>query len=133
MGDDAVAVGPKGVGVAGGGERHGVGVAELRLEEGKVVARLEVVAQRLDRPEADVAVAVRLLDEAERREHEPLRPAAGDGRVTRMVRVLLLEDRGEDAADGGKLAGGEEPLDRALADIADAPGGGAVLLEAMRG
>src|ERR1019366_10401412 len=43
MGDHQVAMGPEGLGRANGGELYGVGVAEFRMEEGKIVARLDVV------------------------------------------------------------------------------------------
>ena len=46
------------------------------VEEGEVVGRLDVVAERLERPDHDVAMAVPVADLRVRLEHEPLRPVA---------------------------------------------------------
>ncbi len=102
-----------------------VGVGNLLVEDGEVARRLEVVAERLDRPVDDVAVAVGRLHLAEPVEHEPLRPVAG-------CPVLVRVDEPEQVAQRARVAGGDEELGRALADVAHAPGGAAVLLEPVR-
>ena len=130
--DDAIAVSPDRFEGAGGGKRLGIGVADRRRQELEIVACFDVVAEGFDRPEADVAVTMGLLNKSEGRKHEPLGPAAGD-RGVMTIWILLLENRREQPADDGEFAGGEQPLDGPLADIAHAPSGAAVLFEAVRG
>ena len=51
------------------------------VEEGEVVGRFEVVAERLQRPDDDVAMAVPVADVRIGLEHEPLRPVAAASRT----------------------------------------------------
>ena len=95
------------------------------VEEGEVVGRLDIVAERLERPDDDVAMAVPVADVGIGLEHEPLRPVAA-----RLV--LLGEDDPQDLLDRRVVLEREQELDRALADVAGAPGGAGVLLEAVR-
>jgi len=126
MGDHAIAVRPECFLRPNGSEVSRVGVAQLGLQEADVVAGLHVVAQRLDRPEADIAMAVRLLDGTERWKHEPLGPAA-------VVGVLLREHGLQKAAHHVVAARGQEPFHRALADVAHTPSRAAILFEPMGG
>src|SRR5687768_13899335 len=90
-----------------------IGIADRLTEKREVVRRFDVVRQRLDRPETDITVTVRLLVRMERTVHEPLRPCA--------VRILLGEDGREDPANSRELAGRQQPFDRSLADVAHTP------------
>ena len=94
------------------------------VEEAEVVGRLDVVAERLERPDDDVAVAVAVADLGVGRQHEPLRPVAAG-------LALLGEDGAQDVLDRRVVLEGEEELDRTLADVAGAPGRAARLLEAV--
>ena len=105
-------------GVGGPLHRVDVGVRDFLVEERQVVRRLEVVAQRLERPVNHVTVAVGLLDLAIPIEHEPLRPVAG-------LRVLVRVDGAKMSRTGAELAGREEVLHGSLADVADTPRGAA--------
>ncbi len=111
--------------IAAGGDGQVVGAPRHRLvEEGAVVGRLDVVAERLERPDDDVAVAVAVADLGVGRQHEPLRPVAAG-------LALLGEDGAQDVLDRRVVLEGEEELDRTLADVAGAPGRAARLLEAV--
>ena len=113
--------------VAAFGRRH-VAVAppgDRLVEEAEIVGRLDIVAERLQRPDDDVAVAVAVADMGVGLEHEPLRPVAA-------VLVLLGEDDREDLAHRRSCSERQQELDRPLADVARAPGGAAVLLEPVR-
>ena len=70
-------------------------------------------------------MAVAVADVRIGRQHEPLRPVAGRFR-------LLGEDEPQDLLDDGVVLEREQELDRPLADVAGAPGGAGVLLEAVR-
>ena len=95
------------------------------VEEREIVRGLDVVAERLERPDDHVAVAVPVPDRAIGLEHEPLRPVA-----TRLV--LLREDDPQDLLDRLVVLERQQELDRALACVARAPRGAPVLLQAMR-
>ena len=95
------------------------------VEEREIVGGLDVVAQRLERPDDHVAVAVPVADLGVGLEHEPLRPVA-----TRLV--LLREDDPQDLLDRRVVLERQQELDRPLADVARAPGRAAVLLQAVR-
>ena len=99
-----------------------VGKGDLAVEEGGVGGVVEVVGGGEEGPDGDVAVAVRRLDVLERRVHVPLGPVAA-------AVVLVGEDVGEEVGGGVGLAAGEQPLERPLAGVADAPGRARVLLE----
>ena len=95
------------------------------VEKREIVRGLDIVAERLQRPDDDVAMAVPVADLRVGLEHEPLRPVA--------ARLLLLrEDDPQDLLDRRVVLEREQELDRALAHVARAPGGAAGLLEAMR-
>ena len=60
----------------GAGEILLVAPGHRLVQEGEVVGRLDIVAQRLQRPDDDVAMGVPVLDLRIGLEHEPLRPVA---------------------------------------------------------
>ena len=95
------------------------------VENGEVVGRLDVVAERLQRPDDHVAMAVPVADLRVGLDHEPLRPVAAR-------RLLLGEDDPHDLPHRRVVLEREQELDRALADVAGAPGSAAELLEAVR-
>ena len=95
------------------------------VEKSQVVSRFDVVAERLQRPHDDVAMAVTVPDLSVRLEHEPLRPVA-----TRFV--LLREHDPQDLLDGLIVLEREEELDRSLAYVARPPCSTGILLQAVR-
>ena len=95
------------------------------IQEPEIARRLDIIAQRLQRPHDDVAVAVPVADLRIRLEHEPLRPVA-------LRFVLLRKDDPQDLPDRGVMLEREQELDRPLADVARAPGRAARLLQTMR-
>ena len=98
---------------------------DLLVEKADVAGRLDIVVERLERPDDDVSVADLILDDRIGFEHEPLRPVAA-----RLV--LLREDDAQDLLDRVVMFQRKEELDRPLADIAGSPGGARVLFEPMR-
>ena len=95
------------------------------VQEREIVRGLDVVAERLERPDDHVAVAVPVAESGVRLEHEPLRPVA-----TRLV--LLREDDPQDLFDRLIVLERQQKFDRPLAHVARAPRRAAVLLQAMR-
>ena len=96
------------------------------VEEAEVARLLDIVAQRLQRPDDDVAMAAAGPDLRIGLEHEPLRPVA----------ALLVSARRRRPSGCPRTVPScsidEEELDRPLADVARAPGGAGVLLEPVR-
>ncbi len=96
--------------------RRAAAPAHLLGKDADIAARLDIVGERLQRPDDDVAMRVAGADVGIGQQHEPLRPV---GRLP----VLLGEERAQDAVHLGVVAHGEQELDRTLTDIARAPGG----------
>ncbi len=104
-----------------------VGVEERhrRVEERGIVRGEQILREREQRPEDDVAVRVAGADAAlALEEHEPLRPVA--------VGILRREDAQQQIAERREAAEREQQLDRPLADVARAPAAARVLLEPAR-
>jgi hypothetical protein len=95
------------------------------VEQARVARRAQVVANRKDRPEDDVAVRVLLPGLRERRQElEGLRPVAAG--------VLRPEDAQQHVAHRVLTAERGEQADRSLAHVARAPGATGELLQAAR-
>src|SRR6185437_1437643 len=95
------------------------------VEDGGIARGGEVLSERDERPEHDVAVRVARADPTlTLEEHEPLRPVA--------VGILIGHDAKHDVAQRLSASQREQHLDRSLTDIARAPTAARVLLEAAR-
>ena len=95
------------------------------VEDRRVAARDQVLAEREQRPEHDVAVRVAGADRGVAlEEHEPLRPVA--------VGALRLHHAQQQVAHRRGVAVREQQLGRALADVARAPAAARELLEPAR-
>ena len=101
--------------------RHAIGF----VEKGKIAGGLDIVAERLERPDDDVAVRLLVLHDGIGFEHEPLRPVAA-------LLVLLSEEDAQDLFDRLIVFERQQEFDRALADVARAPGAAGILFETMR-
>lgn len=123
--DDAVDMGRDRVAALGAGEILLVAPGHRLVQEGHVARGLDVVAQRLQRPDDDVAMGVPVLDRRVGLEHEPLRPVA-------PALVLLGEDGAQHLLRRGVVLQRQQELQRALADVAGAPGAAGVLLQPVR-
>ena len=105
----------------------------LRMEEGqgllqkrRVVRGEEVLGQREQRPEYDVAMGIAGPNGALALEkHEPLRPVA--------VGVLVAKDPHQDVADRLRAAEGEQQFHRALGHVAGTPAAAGILFQTTRG
>ena len=95
------------------------------VEKGEIAGRFDVVAQRLQRPDDDVAMRLLVLDGGIGFEHEPLRPVA-------LLLVLLGENGAQNLLGRSVMLERQEELERTLADVARAPRRARILLEAMR-
>ena len=95
------------------------------VEESKVAGRFDIVAERLERPDDDVAVRLLILHNGIGFEHEPLRPVAA-------VLVLLGKEDAQDLLDLLIVLERQQEFDRALADVARAPRAAGILFEAVR-
>ena len=95
------------------------------IEEGKIAGRLDIVAERLERPDDDVAVQLLVLHHGIGFQHEPLRPVAA-------VLVLLSEEDAQNLFDRLIVLERQQKFDRALAHVARAPGAAGVLFETVR-
>ena len=124
-GDQPVDVGGDGIGQRGLLEVVLAPPGDRLVEKGEIAGRLHVVAQRLQRPDDDVAVRLAVLNGAVGLEHEPLRPVAA-------LLVLLGEKDAQNRLGRRVVLQRQQQLHRALADVAHAPGGAGVLLEAVR-
>ena len=103
----------------------GMEVRQLLVEQRGIVAGQQVLREREQRPEHDVAVRVSRADAALAiEEHEPLRPIA--------VLVLVAEHAQQQLAHRCRAPEREQQLDRTLAHVARAPAAARVLLEAAR-
>ena len=103
----------------------GMEVRQLLVEQRGIAAGQQVLREREQRPEHDVAVRVCRADAALAfEEHEPLRPIA--------VRVLVAEHAQQQLAHRCRAPEREQQLDRTLAHVARAPAAARVLLEAAR-
>ena len=95
------------------------------VEDSRVVRGEQILRERQQRPEDDVAVRVAGSDAAlALEEHEPLRPVA--------VGILVAEDAQQELAHGLEAAEREQQLDRPLAHVARAPAAARILLEPAR-
>ena len=92
------------------------------VEERKIVGRLHIVAEGLEGPDDDVAVAVPVLYDRIGLQHEPLRPVPA-------LLILLGQHDAQDLLHRRVVAQRQQQLDGALADVAGAPGGARVLLQ----
>src|ERR1019366_1178088 len=117
---------------------HGNGIAVRRpvervlappgdglVEKAEVPRCLEIVVERLERPDDDISVTHSILDDRIRFEHEPLWPAA-------LRLILLSEDNSQDLLDGMVMFQRKQELDWPLADVAGSPGGTGILFEPVR-
>ena len=95
------------------------------VEEGKIAGGLDIVAERLERPDDDVAVRLPVLHHGIGFEHEPLRPVAA-------LFVLLSEENAQNLFDRLIVLERQQEFDRALAHVARAPGAAGILFETMR-
>ena len=96
------------------------------VEDRRVAAREQVLGEREQRPEHDVAVRVAGADAAlALEEHEPLRPVA-------VAAFCAFESRAATGRASAPCAEREQQLDRTLADVARAPAAARELLEAAR-
>ena len=95
------------------------------VQKARVVGGFDIVVERLERPDDDVAVTVPVLDERVGLEHEPLRPVSA-----RLV--LLRENDAQDLFHRLVVLQREQELYRTLADVTGAPGSTGKLLEAVR-
>ena len=95
------------------------------VEKSEIAGGLDIVAERLERPDDDVAMRLPVLHHGIGLEHEPLRPVAA-------LFVLLREEDAQDLLDRPIVLEREQKFDRALADVARAPGAAGILFEAVR-
>ena len=79
------------------------------VEEGEVAGRFDIVAERLQRPDDDVAMRLPILNGGIGLEHEPLRPVAAflvllgeDDAQNRLGRLVVLERQKQFQADPGR-------------------------------
>ena len=112
-------------GLLGGLCAAGLGPCDLFVEDGKVTACFDVIAECFERPERDVAVAVGLLDPAEGIGHEPLRPVV-------FADELVTVGQQDDFAAAFMTPKCQQHFHGPLGDIARAPCTAIVLLDAVR-
>src|ERR1700722_14742681 len=90
------------------------------IEESEIAGSLDIVAERLERPHDDVAVRLLVLHHGIGFQHEPLWPVAA-------VLVLLSKQDAEDLFDLLIVLERQQEFNRALADVARAPGAAGIL------
>ena len=95
------------------------------VEESKIAGGLDIVAERLERPDDDVAMRLPVLHHGIGFEHEPLRPVAA-------LLVLLGEEDAQDLFDRLIMLERQQEFDRALADVTRAPRAAGILFETVR-
>ena len=95
------------------------------VEKGEIAGRFDIVAESFQRPDDDVAMRLPVLHGRIGLEHEPLRPVAS-------LLVLLGENDAQNRLGRLVVLQRQQQLHRTLADIAGAPCGARILLEAMR-
>ena len=95
------------------------------IEKSKIAGGLDIVAERLERPDDDVAMRLLVLHHGIGFEHEPLRPVAA-------AFVLLREEDAQNLFDWPIMLERQKEFDRALADVARAPGAAGILFETVR-
>src|ERR1700733_1539753 len=95
------------------------------VEEGKIAGGLDVVTERFERPDDNVAMRLPVLHDGIGFEHEPLRPVAA-------LFVLLSEENTQNLFDRLIMFERQQEFDRTLADVTRAPGAPGILFETVR-